>query len=80
MTINIVRVQDNTECYKFELSTFINEFNTFLESNSEELSFKDFVLIIIKSYGIIGKLLKYIINTHHKHALLLLVLILQKLN
>ena len=54
MTINIVRVRDNVDCYKFELSTFINEFETFLEYNQEDLSLKDFVVIVIKSYGIIG--------------------------
>lgn len=54
MTLNIVNVRDNSDCYKFELSTFINEMNKFLESGSELLSFKDFVFVVIKSYGIIG--------------------------
>ena len=54
MTINIIRVRDNTDNYKFELSTFIDEFNLFLESGSDELSIKDFIIIVIKSYGIIG--------------------------
>ena len=54
MTLNIVNVRDNSDCYKFELLTFINEMNKFLESGSELLSFKDFVFVVIKSYGIIG--------------------------
>ena len=54
MTINVVRVRDNADCYKFETNTFIDELKIFIESNLEDLSFKDFVLIILKSYGIIG--------------------------
>ena len=59
MTINIVRIRDNADCYKFELSTFINEFETFLESNQEELSLKDFIIVVIKSYGIIGNTISH---------------------
>ncbi len=59
MTISIVRVRDNADCYKFELSTFITEFETFLESNQEELSLKDFIYTVIKSYGIIGNTISH---------------------
>ena len=59
MTISIVRVRDNADCYKFELSIFINEFETFLESNQEELGLKDFVIVVIKSYGIIGNTISH---------------------
>ena len=50
MTISIVRVRDNADCYKFELSIFINEFETFLESNREEMGLKDFIYTVIKHY------------------------------
>uniref|UniRef100_A0A6C0C3X8 Uncharacterized protein n=1 Tax=viral metagenome TaxID=1070528 RepID=A0A6C0C3X8_9ZZZZ len=59
MTISIVRVRDNADCYKFELSIFINEFETFLESNREEMGLKDFIYTVIKSYGIIGNTISH---------------------
>jgi len=59
MTVNIVRVRDNADCYKFETTTFINELEAFLGSNREEISFNDFVFIVIRSYGIVGNTITY---------------------
>ncbi len=55
MTLNVVKVKDNIDCYKFDMDIFREEVEKMVvNQTSNDFTIKDLVSLVIKSYGIIG--------------------------
>ncbi len=55
MTLNVVKVKDNIDCYKFDMDIFREEVEKMVvNQTSNNFTIKDLVSLVIKSYGIIG--------------------------